>query len=74
MAMSKKDYEAIAGIVRDSESYSSSQAPSLIERLADYFGQDNPRFRREQFLAACRGESFDAPLGNGKTRKVNYGL
>ena len=45
--MTKKHYEAIAEIVM---TYRKEAIP---EKLADYFAQDNPRFNRDMFLAAC---------------------
>ena len=70
--MTKKDYEAIAGIIRDcfkQAQYSTPFNPcgvlaaSIAEDLAEYMKIDNPRFRRDQFLAACRGESYKTPRG-----------
>jgi hypothetical protein len=73
MAMSKKDYEAIAEVLRRNKR-SSFPVDVIADDMATMLQADNPRFRRDQFLAACRGESFDAPIYNGKTRKVNYGV
>lgn len=47
MAMSKKDYEAIAEIVRTAD------IRYLAESLADHFAKENPRFDREKFLQAA---------------------
>lgn len=60
--MSKKHFEAIARILAQynivnpamgfDEGYSSA-ANGITEAMADYFAQQNPRFDRERFLAAC---------------------
>jgi hypothetical protein len=62
MSMSKQNYVAIAAILkRVGETHSESLDPYLADgvaavtaQLADYFGQDNPRFDRERFLAAAK--------------------
>lgn len=49
LLMTKKHFEAIAAIIRDSE-----VSPHLIARdFADYFQSINPNFDRDKFLAAC---------------------
>jgi len=58
MAMSKKDYVAVARAVdRNIEDEGNDDAYKascrLAERLADVFAADNPRFDRAKFLAAC---------------------
>lgn len=51
--LSRKDYKAIAEIMK-TESRGYETIPDRIsEKLADYFAQDNPRFDRDRFLAAC---------------------
>lgn len=63
MALSKKDYEAIAKIIR--YQYETCSIPSCVclhrlkEDMADYFAKDNPRFDRIRFMAACRSRSND---------------
>ena len=62
--LSKKHYEAIAGIVnglpiaqptypRDPAILLRSYRHELVEHLAAYFSDDNPRFDRERFITAC---------------------
>jgi hypothetical protein len=61
MAMSKKDYQAIAGAI-----YSSAHMDRLVfgsegigailstaRRIADVLAADNPRFNRDLFIEAC---------------------
>lgn len=70
MAMSKKDYEAIAGIIRhwNADQESERFELDLCEMLAAHMRADNPRFSRARFLAACRGEDAKDSAG----RKVSY--
>ena len=56
--LSRKDYEAISRIIQGI-----TTAPDLVidhqelvERLAEYFAGDNPRFDKERFIEACRKE------------------
>lgn len=54
--MSKKDYIAIAEIIKKSFSGDTStefELPILAEHLADYFATDNLRFDRDKFMTAC---------------------
>ena len=59
--LSRKDYRAIAEIVkRQAKAYRNDNAPghalgteAVVKPFADYFGQDNSRFDRARFLAAC---------------------
>lgn len=62
--VTKKDFVAIAGIVEDSTTeitgdclvynhYMVVPRDSLIHELADYFKQENPKFDRKRFMAAC---------------------
>lgn len=62
MAMSKKDYVAIAREVKLSVNCAGSGASGIVVRvslkvlaegLADMFAADTPRFNRDVFLAAC---------------------
>ena len=51
--MTKKHYEAIAGII-DTVSHDKNKHPhNVAYQLADYFATDNPRFNRTRFLQAC---------------------
>jgi hypothetical protein len=46
--VTKRDFIAIAKIL------SSECAPARVtERMADYFGSENPRFAKERFIAAA---------------------
>ncbi len=49
--MTKKHFEAIARILRDSE-----DIEEVRTRLADNFAQVNPNFQRDRFLKAARPE------------------
>jgi Fe-S-cluster formation regulator IscX/YfhJ len=56
--MTKKHYEAIAQVINDEiRPYSPEAVQSttynVINNLADYFADDNPKFNRERFLEAC---------------------
>jgi hypothetical protein len=53
--MSRKDYEAIAAIIKGARLYTSADDPVALiaTALAAAFAQDNPRFDRARFLAAC---------------------
>lgn len=59
MAMSKKDYVAVAKelklLVQDIRVNGEAKdaVRETIKALAEDFGDDNPRFDREKFLAAC---------------------
>lgn len=69
--MGKKDYEAIAGIIRKSRILNPKAAPVvdvLMVDLADLMQGDNPRFDPDRFYAACRGEYSKDSAG----RKVRY--
>lgn len=74
--MTKKDYEAIASVIRKqwSELTAGPDSAALItldltsKGIADVMEQDNPRFDRARFLAACRGEDATDSAG----RKVRY--
>lgn len=47
--MSRKHYEAIATILRQ------SYAPrDVVKAFADAFAADNPRFDKARFIAACK--------------------
>lgn len=53
----RQHYKAIAGIVRNSTVNKTSKPvinrEILIRELTNYFAEDNPRFDRQKFLAAC---------------------
>lgn len=51
----KKHFEAVAHILKEAD------AEDLAAHFADIFEQDNPRFNRKRFMAAC---GFDAPKGH----------
>lgn len=56
MSMSRKDFEALAAVVRDFHGYDdlAELAPAWIsERLADVCQLNGPGFDRQRFLAAC---------------------
>ena len=64
MALSKKDYIAIAKIISDcdnitkgSDTYINSL--DLIFDLTEYFEADNPRFARGKFFDACKGRDIN---------------
>lgn len=70
MSMSRKDYEAIAEILRSEREYFQGESDldiralgtltTVSARLSLLFAQGNPNFDREKFLKACgldlRGE------------------
>lgn len=52
----KKDYEAIAKIIKNSyfeEDPSIVNKDRLVEGFSDYFERSNPRFDRDKFYEAC---------------------
>ena len=59
--MTKKHYTAIAEIVKKAEPCETSisyddeivRFCQMCEQLADYFEQDNPKFKRDVFLVEC---------------------
>lgn len=58
MSMSKKDYEAIAGIMRASlsnERIDTFTVMALAAQMGVYFTQDNSRFDIDRFLTAVGG-------------------
>ena len=56
MSMSKKDYKAIAEIIRQErkEEFCTDDIPvqSLLDSLCSYFQQDNPRFDKDTIIVA----------------------
>lgn len=58
MAMSRKDYEAIAErIARSADKYRHDAGQDIVleivEDLAEIFAEDNPRFNFDKFVQAC---------------------
>ena len=55
--MSRKDYVAIAAIIKSEQAYQPEAAvitaQGIAERIADYFASDNPLFDRARFLRAA---------------------
>jgi hypothetical protein len=54
--MTRKDYNLIAGVfsgIAEVIDINETVGADLARRLADEFEQDNPRFDRARFLAAC---------------------
>lgn len=56
--MTKKDYIAIAGVIRDTVTTPSQEIHdetlyALIGGLCKVFANDNPRFDQDRFVAAC---------------------
>lgn len=62
--LSKKHYEAIAGIIKERLDISRTLNPhnfpaqadalwNVSNELAEYFAKDNPNFRHGQFIEAC---------------------
>lgn len=51
----RKYYEAIAEVVKGeaNPAYGSCVTRTLVDRFADLFEKDDPRFDRDRFLAAC---------------------
>ena len=59
--MTRKDYIAIAGAIR--EVYEANHSPlsrgaaiAIINNLINIFRNDNPRFNADKFRGACYGE------------------
>lgn len=58
MSMSRKDYEAIAGALRQTVERYPMASPALVEAaacIADVMKTDNPRFNRALFMALATG-------------------
>ena len=56
--MSRKDYVAIAAILADERKYAADEEARVVlaavaSRMASLFADDNARFDRNRFLAAC---------------------
>lgn len=51
--MTRKDYEKFARMFVNAEVRDTPEWGKLVEATADIFAEDNPRFRRDQFYAAC---------------------
>ena len=52
--MSEKHYEMLAELV--SKDFGMDPHGNFVEGLMDILAADNPRFNREKFLKACKGE------------------
>lgn len=64
MAMSRKNYEAIARILADNMADTHVEAKivaGVARELADYFKCENPRFRYDDFYAACELDEWGQP-------------
>jgi hypothetical protein len=51
--MTRKDYIAMSDILRQYSSTMPEEFDDLVEDIADYLAEDNPRFMRRKFLEAC---------------------
>jgi len=62
MSMSRRDFEAIAKIIRENITESEEEARSfiytgdLVDQLCNYFSTRNPRFNEFRFCCACYRE------------------
>ena len=50
MTLSRKHYRKIAEIIRVFGVYGT---PAIVDKLSQYFAEDNPRFDKERFIDAC---------------------
>lgn len=71
--MTKKDYELIAAqfraVLRDEWDANAHIAIRVLtDRIADALRYSNPRFNRDRFIAACKGEDSEDSAG----RTVRY--
>jgi hypothetical protein len=76
--MTKKDFEIIAGAIREERAgwtdHFAEDHPSVMaidgaaSMLASALAQTNPRFDRERFIAACKGQDSTDSAG----RTVRY--
>ena len=72
--MTKKDFEAIAGALKDARDAALTDTPrvipqifdSLSRTLADVCATTNPRFQRARFLKACGVDVVNQPLHRNK--------
>ena len=55
MATSRRDYVAVAEILSDFKSGINNQIvfEDLVEEFADFFSEDNPKFKFDKFREAC---------------------
>lgn len=70
--MTRKDYVAVAralattkpeiSVMLHGDSYEKVKTArqDIIDRIADVFAADNPRFNRKRFYSACEGETLDS--------------
>lgn len=79
----KKDFEAVAAAVRAERpaslltSYAKGReaaAQGIAESLADYFAETNPRFDRDQFMAATGERSSRMTATPLRVLRVAFGL
>lgn len=67
MAMSRKDYEKVAAILREENAFAANGrdvasrtaravVATVAVKMADMFAEDNPRFDRDRFLEACEAD------------------
>jgi hypothetical protein len=63
--MTKKDYQALAGVLHRALGHSSTlQWCADVSAVADTLAADNPRFDRETFITACEtGDVMRRPKG-----------
>ena len=65
MSMSRRDFEAIAKIIRENTTKSVEEAQSfvytsdLVDQLADYLLSQNPRFDYDRFYNACQAKEYE---------------
>ena len=52
--MTKKDYIAIARIIKGMTGFKLIDRPGLVKNLSEYFASQNPRFDPEKFAKACQ--------------------
>ena len=58
--MTKKDYVAIAGIVKEARSKPASRTSllAITKQLGDYLESSNPKFDKSRFFQACMPSTF----------------
>jgi hypothetical protein len=66
--MSKKDYELIAGVIRDYCAETGAEPNLLADLFAAELWAHNTRFDASRFRSACKGEDSTDSAG----RKVRY--
>ncbi len=58
--MSRKDYVAVARIIREAAYLSEEARGRLVAELVTFFADDNPRFSPSRFREACQPADVDA--------------